>query len=319
MASESGQPDDVLRLAVSDFWRSFDPGTRNFLFATLRERWRLELDERAGLLAYGPFGQSHAASRVTKVYCSGEPFAYPSRLGRDFSLSWHLRDDERHVRVVNGAWEPLANPAEFAAIPPRSFDDWASRPDFCNFVFANAGPPERREFLEALSRRRFVHSPGEVGTNTEGIPKGRRTPDWWLRKLPYLRRFRFTIAFENASLPGYTSEKCVDALLGGTVPIYWGNSEIAIDVDPGSFVDARDFASWDELADHVIQLDDDRELARPLFENEQPLRFDVDQIRAAILGLVERARDDRGPSRRALRVSRPALYGTARSLRALRL
>ena len=183
---------------------------------------------------HGTDGRRHTSSRATKVYCSGEPFDYPSRLSRDFSLSWHLRErDDRHVRVVNGAWEPLANPAELAALPPRSFDEWAARHDFCNFVFANAGPPERREFFEALSRRRFVHAPSDVETNTEPIPAGRRTPDWWVRKLPYLRRFRFTIAFENASLRGYTSEKCVDALLAGTVPIYWGNPEIALDVDPG--------------------------------------------------------------------------------------
>ena len=59
-------------------------------------------------------------------------------------------------------------------------------------------------FQDAVTRLRFVHSPGEVETNAEPIPGGRAAADWWSRKLSYQRQFRFTIAFENATLPGYT-------------------------------------------------------------------------------------------------------------------
>lgn len=37
-----------------------------------------------------------------------------------------------------------------------------------------------------------------------------------------MRRYKFTIAFENQSYPGYVTEKIADALMAGTVPIYWG-------------------------------------------------------------------------------------------------
>ena len=39
--------------------------------------------------------------------------------------------------------------------------------------------------------------------------------------------YKFSIAFENAWYPGYTSEKIVTSMLAGTIPIYWGNPDIS--------------------------------------------------------------------------------------------
>jgi hypothetical protein len=40
-----------------------------------------------------------------------------------------------------------------------------------------------------------------------------------------------------------------------TLPIYWGNSRVAEDFNPRSFVDASDFPDLDALVEHIIQLD----------------------------------------------------------------
>lgn len=307
----SGEP---LRLAIADFWPSFDP-RQNFLRTTLEHRFVVEFDDSAEILVFGPFGRRHVGSRATKVFCSGEPFARPSRLGFDYSLSWHLWDDERHLRLPPGLWGPLAFPAAAAALPARSFDEWSARPFFCNFVYSNEGPAERKAFFAALSRRRFVHAPGTVENNCEPLPGGRFAPDWWLRKLEYLRQFRFTVAFESASLPGYTSEKAVDALLTGTVPIYWGNPEVALDLDPASLVEARRFHSLEALADHIVELDDNRELARPLFAHPHPVMHDLEQSRDAVIALFDEARRQRSLGGHVRRLVRPWLYSLAAARR----
>ena len=157
----------------------------------------------------------------------------------------------------------------------------------------------------------FIH-PVCVETNTDPLPGGRDARDWWLRKVEYQRQFRFTIAFENVDLPGYTSEKSVDGLLAGTIPVYWGNPEIADDVEPTSIINACSFNSWEELADYVVYLDDNRELARPFFEPVWPLRIDLDKTRDAVVDLFERALDDRRLSGRILRAGRPWIIGAAR-------
>ncbi len=303
-------PDGTLRLATSDLWSSFDL-EESFLGKVLATRWSVVADDDADLLVYGPFGGRHAPSRATKVLCSGEPVRLPRRLGYDYSLSWHVLDDDRHLRVPQGIWALLRYPGEAAALASRSFDDWVGRPFFCNFIYSNPGPRERREAFAALSRRRFVHSPGAVETNADPLPGGRTARDWWPQKVAYQRQFRFTIAFESAPLPGYTSEKAVDALLAGTIPVYWGNPELATDLDRTSFVDAAAFGSWDELADHVVHLDENPELARPFFEQPRPLLLDLDEARAGIVALFERARAERGLPSRIRRTVRPWLFAAA--------
>ena len=39
-----------------------------------------------------------------------------------------------------------------------------------------------------------------------------------------------TIAFENSSFPGYTTEKIFEPMLEGSIPIYWGNPRVDEDV-----------------------------------------------------------------------------------------
>ena len=90
-----------------------------------------------------------------------------------------------------------------------------------------------------------------------------------------------------------------------------GNPEIADDVEPTSIINACSFNSWEELADYVVYLDDNRELARPFFEPVWPLRIDLDKTRDAMVDLFERADDRRLPGR-ILRAGRPWVIDAAR-------
>ena len=73
--------------------RGFDPRD-NFIWESLRSRWRLELDDDAELLVYGPYGRRSYRSRATKVLVLGEPISLPIRRAYDYALSWHLREDQ---------------------------------------------------------------------------------------------------------------------------------------------------------------------------------------------------------------------------------
>ena len=41
-----------------------------------------------------------------------------------------------------------------------------------------------------------------------------------------LEPFRFAMAFENANVSGYVTEKIVNAFLAGAIPIYWGHPDV---------------------------------------------------------------------------------------------
>lgn len=69
------------------------------------------------------------------------------------------------------------------------------------------------------------------------------------RKKDILPNYKFCLAYENMQGErGYITEKIFDAMQCGTVPVYWGASNIDKYVDPRAFVDRRMFKSDAELA-----------------------------------------------------------------------
>lgn len=71
-----------------------------------------------------------------------------------------------------------------------------------------------------------------------------------------LRRYRFAIAFENTALPGYVTEKLIDALLAGCVPIYRGAPDVNHTVPSSAFVDSSRTGSSEQTADLMARMDD---------------------------------------------------------------
>ncbi len=75
-------------------------------------------------------------------------------------------------------------------------------------------------------------------------------------KPPFIRQYKFTIAFENESCPGYTTEKIIHALAAGSVPIYWGNPDVARLFNPSAFINCHDFSSFEEVVEKILSIDD---------------------------------------------------------------
>ncbi len=104
---------------------------------------------------------------------------------------------------------------------------------------------------------RFVHAGGAVFHNSPGPAAPRSSESWRQSKLDYLSDFRFTIAAENGSYPGYTTEKLVDAFLAGSVPIYWGDPLVDCDFNPRAFLNYDDHGSVSRTVQAVLDLEDD--------------------------------------------------------------
>lgn len=108
-------------------------------------------------------------------------------------------------------------------------------------------------FCRMLSEYKRVDSPGCVLNNMPRLPYDQTRQ----QKIEFMRRYKFTIAFENSSSPGYTTEKIADAFAAGTVPIYWGNPDIAKEFNPDAFINCHDFPDLDSVVRHVIAVDKD--------------------------------------------------------------
>jgi alpha(1,3/1,4) fucosyltransferase len=70
-----------------------------------------------------------------------------------------------------------------------------------------------------------------------------------------LSRYDFVVCFENAAMPGWLTEKLFDSLRVGTIPIYWGATDISSLVPPDCYIDMRDFAGYPELLAYLKSLD----------------------------------------------------------------
>jgi hypothetical protein len=67
-------------------------------------------------------------------------------------------------------------------------------------------------------------------------------------KLGTIKQYRFSICYENTrDAPGYITEKIFDCFAAGTVPVYWGASNVDQYVPKDCFIDRRAFASNEEL------------------------------------------------------------------------
>lgn len=75
-------------------------------------------------------------------------------------------------------------------------------------------------------------------------------------KLEALKNYKFSVCYENMKdVQGYVTEKIFDCFAVGTIPIYWGASNITDFVPKNCFIDRRDFASFDEVLSYIRSMD----------------------------------------------------------------
>jgi hypothetical protein len=171
----------------------------------------------------------------------------------------------------------------------------AEKTKFCSYVVSNHSRRRNRnrlEIFEKLSKYKRVESGGLFMNNIGGRLRG-----GFPGKIKFMRECKFHLAFENARLPGYTTEKLPQAMMAHTLPIYWGNPRVAEDFNPRSFVNASDFPNLDALVENIIQLDKDdarymKFLSEPYLPGNQPTEwFDHRKI----LDRFEQIFDTAGP------------------------
>jgi alpha(1,3/1,4) fucosyltransferase len=206
-----------------------------------------------------------------KIYFCVENFA-PDFKDYDYAFTCHETNDPRNLRLPYYA---MGDPKILLKENESAEQIMAAKTKFCGFLagYANKKTRVRNEFFHKLCQYKKVDSAGGALNNT-----GFRVPPGPGPKLDFLRPYKFNLAFENASIPGYTTEKITEAMQARTVPIYWGNPGIAAEFNPKSFLNYFDFPSEEALIDKIIELDQDdakymEYLRQPCFHNNRPNEF----------------------------------------------
>lgn len=128
---------------------------------------------------------------------------------------------------------------------------------FCNFIYSHSSP-WRDKFFHMLSKYKRVDSLGWANNNT-GIHPTRGVSNWYDVSVDLKSGYKFSIAMENASYSGYTTEKIVSSLLAHTVPIYWGDPDVTDFINPKAFINCSDYSSFEEVIEVVKEIDNDND------------------------------------------------------------
>lgn len=74
-------------------------------------------------------------------------------------------------------------------------------------------------------------------------------------KKEVLMHYRFCLCYENAEqIPGYITEKIFDCFIAGVVPVYLGWADAWRFLPKETYIDKRDFPTYDALYDHLIAM-----------------------------------------------------------------
>jgi hypothetical protein len=260
-----------VRLDFCDFWPGF-PKTNNFFYRLLRERFEVEICDSPDFLIFADLGQHvHRVHNCVKIHFCTENFAPDFDLC-DYAFTCREIEDPRHLRLP---YYVLSDPRQLLKDNENAEQILAGKTRFCGFLasYANQKTRMRNEFFHKLCKYRKVESAGAALNNT-----GYRVPRVPGAKLEFLRPFKFNLAFENASVPGYTTEKIVQAMQARAMPIYWGNPGVGREFNSRSFLNYFDFPSEEALIEKIVELDRDdakylEYLRQPYFHNNQPNEF----------------------------------------------
>jgi len=238
----------TIKINFADFWTHLNK-TKNYFFNLLSEKYTVEISYNPDFLIYSCYGTEHLKYNCLKVFYNGEN----ERINWnacDFAFGMdYIPNNPRYYRLPN--WILYDKPGNLILPGPDAETILASKTGFCNMLVSNKHAKKRIDFFHKLSKYKKVDSGGRVLNNI-----GKPVSD----KLSFIKNYKFTLAFENSSYPGYTTEKLFEPMLVNSIPIYWGNPKVGLDFNTKSFLNSFDYKNEDAFINKIIELDNNDNL-----------------------------------------------------------
>lgn len=280
-----------VEIAFAYFWPGYTPATFLSLFPFLADGYDLVLSRTPDVVFFSVFSPQFQPYRdqrfpspearfppgpYVRVFLTGENVE-PQMDACEFAISFSAAvTHPNHLRLPLWAYEDRNWGFGLERLVKAADTDWekvaAEKTGFCNFVYDHDVPFRNAIFAELNAYKR-VDAAGRAMNNMNGwrVPYA---PNRLKGKLDFQRRYKFSLAVENAIWPGYTTEKLVDPMFSASIPIYVGDPLAHNTFDPASYVDYTQFASLDAMFDFVRALDNDPKLylemlAAPFFRGNR--------------------------------------------------
>ncbi|WP_051931117.1 glycosyltransferase family 10 domain-containing protein [Gillisia sp. Hel_I_29] len=247
----------TLKLWFTDFDLNFKVDD-NYIYHLLAKDYTIELNsENPDYLIYSCYGHHFLNYSCIRIYYTAENLIPDFNLC-DYAIGFsNLEFEDRYLRFPYFAtFENQFN--DLLLIKNYDYSIIKEKPFFCNFIFANSNAdPTRDTFFHLLSKYKMVSSPGRHLNNIKMDVGERFSRDWMYSKINFQSKCKFSIAFENTSAPGYTTEKILHAFNSNTIPIYWGNPEVSQDFNAASFINCHDYENFEDIISVIKSIDND--------------------------------------------------------------
>lgn len=259
-----------MKICYNGFWPTFYEKNNwfNYMFQGYFTGERIEFSKDpngADIIINSVFGPAIKEGKARNIFFTGEPFKTgytPDQVLLGFDKTNISKQKYRlPLWMVYVNWWPgsyNANPTDLAynvnfnnlvkSRTEKEVNDILDKEFFCCVVASN--PVENRIIAyNELSNIEQVDGYGNIFNNY--IPN---------KKLDVLKHYKFNICFENTIQEGYVTEKIYEALIGGTIPIYYGDSMSKEDFNPKAFIDYTTMGSMEELVNEVKKVYSSRDL-----------------------------------------------------------
>lgn len=260
---------EKIKLKFVDFWTDMNKPEDNYFYELLSKKYLVELSDDPDIVFYSCFGKEYLKYKCTRIFYSPENWR-PDFTGCDFALTFDYSEDPRHFRL------PLWTLYYISYIKQHGFKEldgitneqelvkrWNEKKKFCCFIVSNPTAKKRIDFFQKLNQVKRVDSAGKhlnnIGYFLDGGTFG---------KVDFIKDYRFVISFENESNIGYTTEKLIEPLLIGAIPIYWGNPAIGKEFNKKRILYYDDFLSEDALIEKILQIENDPEEALSILKEK---------------------------------------------------
>ena len=231
-----------------------------YFFSILKKYYEVELSDNPDYVFYNDSSYEHLKYDCIKIFYTGENI-HPNFNFCDYAISFDYLDfADRHYRLPLYLVTIFYNQKEIEHAGDTDFitpiiitkKDLEKKTEFCSFVYSNYLADETRKiFFNKLNQYKKVNAGGKYLNNI-----GKRIKN----KLEFETTHKFSIAFENSSRSGYTTEKIVNSLAAKTIPIYFGNPDIHKEFNEKRFINCHRYSNFDEVIEKIKEIDNNDDL-----------------------------------------------------------
>lgn len=263
----------TIKVKFVDFFQKFNE-KENWIFKFLSRHYDVQISPNPDVIFFSVWGKENLNFNCVKVFLTGENVRPNFKL-TDFAIGFDFLDKDNFLRLplyVN--WRSLDH--KKLLLPEfQNIIDTNPKSKFCCFLISNSDSKERIKFFHKLNNYKKIDSGGRVLNNI-----GYQVTN----KLDFISPYKFMIAYENSSFPGYVTEKIYECFFANVIPIYWGSDRIGEDFNEKRILCRHNFSSDAELIEEIIRLDNDpmayfNFINQPVFnENVPTLYFDESRL-----------------------------------------